>query len=136
VASSVSDSSYPLEVALSSIRDPIQSLFATRNLNLVLEQLPVFDQRFQYVNQKYNWSEWSTDLDFCDRTHQALWSRTPGILAVNPDVLLEDADERVRFLRGFESVPEDEARSIAGSLMLIWKKFQLRSATGQRFLDG
>jgi hypothetical protein len=128
----VSNSFYPLEVALSSIRDPIQNLFATRNFNLVLGRLPVFDQRFQRINQKYNWSEWSMDVDFWDRTHQALWSRTLKIPAVNPDVLLDDMDERVRFLRGFESVPEDEARGTVGRVLLIWKIFQHRGAIGRR----
>lgn len=131
MASSVSDSPYSLELALSSIRDPLQSLFATRNLNLVLEQLPVFDQRFQHINQKYNWSEWSENLDFWDRTYQALWSRTPTIPAVNPDILLEDMDERVRFMKGFESVPKDKARGTVGRVLSVWKRFRHGGVIGR-----
>ena len=43
-----------LNLALASMRDPVQNLFVTRNLNLMLEQLPVFDQRLKHINQKYN----------------------------------------------------------------------------------
>jgi hypothetical protein len=114
VASSLSNLPYPLQVALASMRDPVQNLFATRNFDLMLERLPVLDWRFQQINQRYNWSEWSTDLSFWDCTYQILWSETPRIPAVNPEILLEDMNERLRFLRSFVSVPEDKVRDAVG----------------------
>ncbi|TVY37821.1 hypothetical protein LOCC1_G008416, partial [Lachnellula occidentalis] len=108
VACSLSNSPYPLHSALALIQDPVQNLFATRNLDFVLERLPVFDQRFYQINQEYNWVEWSTDFDFWDHTYQALWSEIPRAPTVNSDMLLEDMDERLRFLRSFASVHEDK----------------------------
>lgn len=128
VASSLSNSQYPLQVALASMQDPIQNLFATRKLDLVLERLPVFDQRFQKINQKYNWSEWSTDLDFWDSTYEALWSKSLRIPAGNPDMLLEDMDKKMRFLKSFESVPEDEVRGMKGRILSFLKSLRYRGA--------
>lgn len=78
--------------------------------------------------------EWWTNLDFCDCTYQALWSETPSIPSVNPDLLLEDLDERLCFLRSFESVPEDEVRGTVGKMLSFLKrlrKVRHRSAIGQ-----
>jgi hypothetical protein len=80
---------------------------------------------------KYNWGEWSTDLDFWDRTYQALWSETPRISVVNPDILLEDMDERLRFLRGFASVPEDEVRDAVGRILSFLKRLRHQGTTGR-----
>ncbi|PVH75955.1 hypothetical protein DL98DRAFT_642514 [Cadophora sp. DSE1049] len=126
VASSLANSPYPLEMALASILDPVKNLFATRNLDLVIRRLLVLDQRFQQIHQGYNWGEWSKDLDFWDCTYQALWSETPNILEVNPDILLEDMDERVRFLRSFVSVPKDEVCGPVGRILSIFKRLQDR----------
>lgn len=113
------------------MRDLVQNLFATRNLDLLLERLPVLDRRFQQINQKYNWDEWSTDLDFWDCTYQALWSETPRIPAVDPDMPLEDMDERLRFWKSFASVPEDEVRGKVNKILLLLKRLRSRGAIGQ-----
>jgi hypothetical protein len=102
--------------------DTVQNLFATRNLNLILERLPVFDQRWKHIDQKYNWGKWSMDLDFWNSTYQALWSETLGNLAENSDLLLEELDERLCFLRSFESVPEDRMRGVGGKLLSFLKR--------------
>jgi hypothetical protein len=64
-------------------------------------------------------------------TYQALWSETPRIPVVNLDMLLEDMDERLRFLRSFASVPEDEVRSTVGRILLFLKRFRHRDAIGR-----
>lgn len=110
------------------MRDPVQNFFATRNMDFVLERLPVFDQQFQQINQKYNWVEWSTDLDFWDRTYQALRSEIPRTPTVNPDMLLEDIDGKLRFLKSFASVPKDEVRGTVGRILSFLKRLQHRGA--------
>ena len=44
--------------------------------------------------------------------------------SVNPDMLLEDIDERLRFLRGFESVSNDKVRGIVSRISSILKKLR------------
>ena len=110
VASSLSKSSCSLQVALASTLDTVQNLFATRNLTLVLERLPVFEQRWKHINQKYDWEKWSMDLDFWNCTYQALWSETPSNTGEDSDPLPGKLDKKLVFLRNFESVPQDGAR--------------------------
>jgi len=60
-----------------------------------------------HINQKYNWGTRLTDLDLWEYTYQAFWSETSGTPSMNPDQLSEDRDERLCFLRSFESICED-----------------------------
>jgi hypothetical protein len=99
------------------MRDPVQNLFAIRNLDLMLERLPVFDQRLKHINQKYNWGKWSTDLDFWDYTYQALWSEKLVIPPMPLHLPLEDRDEKLRFLTSFESGHED---GVGGTWRNVW----------------
>lgn len=130
VASSLDNAPYPLQSALVSILDPVKNVFATHNLDLVIRRLLVLDQRFQHIQQRYNWGEWSKDLEFWDRTYQALWSETPVIPEANPDMLLEDMDEKVRFLKNFVTVPTDEVCGPVGRIMSLLKRFKARGTIG------
>lgn len=46
------------------------------------------------------------------------------IPAGNPDMLLEDIDEKSRFLRRFESDPEDKVRNAKGRILLFLKRLR------------
>ena len=59
------------------------------------------------------------DLDFWNSTYQALWSGTPS----NPtDLLLEELDKRLYFLRSFESVPKGRVRDVRGKVLSFLKR--------------
>jgi hypothetical protein len=64
------------------------------------------------------------DLDFWDYTYQALGSETPRNPAVDSDILLEEVNERLYFLRNFASVSENGGRRISGKLLSFWKRLQ------------
>jgi len=101
---------------LASTLDPIKQVFATRDLDLVLKRLAVFDRRFTNINQKYDWDNWSTDLDFWECVYEALWSghlAVPSMRHLPP----EDRDERLAFLQSFESEYEDAA---GGAWRKVW----------------
>ncbi|TVY17568.1 hypothetical protein LARI1_G004948 [Lachnellula arida] len=119
IASSLSKTSYPLHTTLDLMVDPVKNVFALRSLDLVLKRLSVFDQRFQQINQKYKWSDWSADLDFWDRTYQALWSTIQRIPTVNSDMLKKDMDDRSRFLASIESI-----RGKRGRVVLFLERFR------------
>jgi hypothetical protein len=105
-------------MALDPMISPIKDLFFTRNLDLVLKRLAVLDRRLTYVNQNYDWAEWSTDLEFLEYIHQALWSDNHA----DPQLSLEDRDEKVHFLKGFKTAPEDKVRSSTLSKVISFVK--------------
>ncbi|RDL30198.1 Uncharacterized protein BP5553_10476 [Venustampulla echinocandica] len=90
---------------------PIQTIFATRNLDLVLKRLAAINRRFVHVNQRYDWQMWSTDLDFWEYVDQALWSGKLNAPFILPQLSMEDREKRLRFLEGFETVTEDKAHN-------------------------
>ncbi|RFU32907.1 hypothetical protein B7463_g3430, partial [Scytalidium lignicola] len=104
IASSLSKTPCPLLDTLASILIPIENLFTTQNLDFVLKQLATLNDRFKHVSQNYDWDKWSTDLHFWEWTYQALWSRKPII----PPIQLDDWNEKLQFLKSFESEYEDE----------------------------
>jgi hypothetical protein len=117
VASSLQNTTCAPYDALASTLDPIKQVFATRDLDLVLKRLAVFDRRFTHINQKYDWDNWSTDLDFWEYVHETLWSEHLVVPSIPPYLLSEDRDERLRFLRSFESEREDVA---SGAWRRVW----------------
>lgn len=102
---------------MASTLDLIKQVFATRDLDLVLKRLAVFDRRFTHINQKYDWDNWSTNLDFWECVHEALWSGHLVVPSIPPHLPSEDRDERLRFLQSFESEHEDAA---GGAWRKVW----------------
>ncbi|KAH6667184.1 hypothetical protein B0J14DRAFT_704750 [Halenospora varia] len=122
VASSLYHTTYAPYDALASSLNLIQTIFAARKLDLVLQRLAALDRRFLHINQMYDWQKWSTDLDFWECVDQTLWSGRLTTPPVPPHLPEEDRDERSRFLEGFETVAEDGARSTWSKVMSSMKR--------------
>ncbi len=103
------------------MQNPLQKLFTTRNFNLILKRLPVFDQRWKHIDQDFDWENWSTDLDFWNQTCQALWLETPSDPREESETLEGVLDEKMVFLGKFESFPKD--RAYGRRLLLYLKRF-------------
>lgn len=126
VASSLYHTTYAPYDALASSFNLIQTIFAARKLDLVLQRLAALDRRFLYINQMYDWQKWPTDLDFWECVDQILWSGRLTTLPLPPHLPREDRDERLRFLEGFETVAEDRARSTWSKVMSSMKRLMMR----------
>jgi hypothetical protein len=116
VASSLHNTTGAPYDALASTVEPIKKVFATRDLDLVLKRLAVFDRRFININQKYDWDNWSTDLDFWEFVYEALWSGQPVVPSMHY-LPPEDRYERLCFLQSFESEHED---AVGGAWRKVW----------------
>jgi hypothetical protein len=128
VASSLHNTTGAPFDALASTLDPIKKVFATRDLDLVLKRLAVFDRRFTNINQKYDWDNWSTDLDFWECVYEALWSGhlvVPSMRHLPP----EDRDERLRFLQSFEAAHKD---AVGGAWRKVWSFVKASAGCGNR----
>ncbi|KAH7418819.1 hypothetical protein BKA64DRAFT_635935 [Cadophora sp. MPI-SDFR-AT-0126] len=79
--------------------EPIRTIFATRNFDHVLKRLMALDRRFAHGSHMYNWQKWSTDLDFWQCVHRALWSGTITTPIMSLHLSSDDRDERLRFLK-------------------------------------
>lgn len=91
--------------------EPIRAIFATRDFDLMLTRLAALNQRFTYGSQTYNWQMWSTDVDFWHCVDQVIWSGKFTAPPMRPHLSSEDRDERLRFLKGFETDAEDREYS-------------------------
>lgn len=94
---------------------PLRNLFATRDIDFVLNRLAVFDRRLAYINQKYDWYIWSADFDFLQCVYQALWSNRGVIPCMPPHIPQEYRNKKLEFLKGFGTVSDDE-----GYITSIW----------------
>ncbi|CZT07775.1 uncharacterized protein RCO7_11241 [Rhynchosporium graminicola] len=95
VASSLEQSAGAPYDAFAADLDQINSIFATRNFDVVFKRLAALSWRFANASQTYSRQEWSTDLDFWQCADTVLWT---GKLITLPHSSNNDRDERLRFL--------------------------------------
>ncbi|KAL5313257.1 hypothetical protein ACEPPN_018990 [Leptodophora sp. 'Broadleaf-Isolate-01'] len=111
VASSLQHSTVAPYDTLAPNLEPIRTIFATRDFDLVLMRLRALDLRFAHGSQMYNWQKWSTDVDFWHCIDGIIWSGKFTAPPMRQHLSSEDRDERLRFLKGFETDAEDRAYS-------------------------
>ncbi|KAL5325340.1 hypothetical protein ACEPPN_006465 [Leptodophora sp. 'Broadleaf-Isolate-01'] len=107
---------------------PIQTIFATHDLDLVLTRLAALKRRFAYGSQMYSRQNWSIDLDFCHCIDEAIWSGKVTTPLLRPHL----SSEKLRFLEGFENEPQDRARGSWKKMKFAMKRsmVRLRNAEG------
>ncbi|KAH8587614.1 hypothetical protein B0O99DRAFT_601479 [Bisporella sp. PMI_857] len=110
VASSLYHTDFDPYDALAASLSPIQTIFATRKLDLVLQRIAALDRRFLHINHMYDWQNWSADLDFWECIDQTLWSEKPTTPLVRAHLSEEDQDGKLGFLEGFDSISVSLAR--------------------------
>ena len=92
--------------------EPIRTIFATRDFDVVLKHLAALDRRFAHGSQMYNWQKWSTDLDLWQCVDRALWLGKFTTPLVPPHSSGEDRDERLHFLDGLKRDADNRAWGI------------------------
>ncbi|CAG8977994.1 hypothetical protein HYALB_00000663 [Hymenoscyphus albidus] len=135
IASSLHDTTDAPYDALAATINQTKTCFTKRNLDSVLDRLMALDRRFKHINENYNWDKWSTNLELWKCTSQALWTGTLTIPTMPPDMLSEDQEEILSFLRDLESTLRGQVRKMLSFLKRPGKLWHQRIGCFPRWKD-